>query len=57
MIPHFFTEKAAMKLSYATLLAVTKKWRGLNMDAFTAGRLEELRREVFPENRKEKTAA
>lgn len=57
VIPHFFTEKAAMKLGYATLLAVTKKWRGLNMDAFTAGRLEELRLEVFPETRKEKTAA
>ena len=57
VIPHFFTEKAAMKLCYATLLAVTKKWRGLNMDAFTAGRLEELRREVFPETREEKTAA
>jgi transposase-like protein len=57
VIPHFFTEKAAMKLCYATLLAVTQKWRGLNMDAFTVGRLEDLRREVFPETRKEKSAA
>jgi len=57
VIPHFFTEKAAMKLSYATLLAVANKWRGINMDAFTARRLEELRREVFPETRKERSAA
>ena len=57
VIPHFFTEKAAMKLSYATLLAVANKWRGINMDAFTARRLEELRRVVFPETRKEKSAA
>jgi transposase-like protein len=56
VIPHFFTEKAAMKLAYATLLAVANKWRGINMDAFTARRLEELRREVFPETRKEKAA-
>jgi putative transposase len=57
VIPHFFTEKAAMKLGYATLLAVTKKWRGLTVDAFTQSRLEELRREVFTEMRKEKSAA
>lgn len=57
VIPHFFTEKAAMKLSYATLLAVANKWRGIKMDAFTATRLEELRREVFPEKRREKSAA
>lgn len=57
VIPHFFTEKAAMKLSYATLLATANKWRGVNMDAFTARRLEELRREVFPETRKEMSAA
>ena len=57
VIPHFFTEKAAMKLSYATLLAVANKWRGINMDAFTTRRLEELRRVMFSETRKEKSAA
>ena len=57
VIPHFFTEKAAMKLCYATLLATANKWRGINMDAITTRRLEELRREVFPETRKEKSAA
>ena len=29
VIPHFFTEEAAMKLSFAVLLAVAKKWRGV----------------------------
>jgi len=57
VIPHFFSERAAMKLGYATLLAVTKKWRGLTIDAFTQSRLEQLRREVFPEIGKEKSAA
>ena len=31
MIPHFFTEEAAMKLSFAVLLAVAN-WRGVRMD-------------------------
>jgi transposase-like protein len=57
VIPHFFTEKAAMKLGYATLLAVTKKWRGLTIDAFTQSRLEELRQEVFHDKKEEKSAA
>ena len=32
MIPHFFTEKATMKLSSAILLAVVCKWRGVRED-------------------------
>ena len=32
VIPHFFTEEAAMKLSFAVLLAVANKWRGVRMD-------------------------
>ena len=57
VIPHFFTEKAALKLSYATMLAVSNKWRGLTMDAFTAGRIEELRKDIFTESKKESSAA
>jgi transposase-like protein len=57
VIPHFFTEGAAMKLSYAVLLAVTNKWRGVRMDVFTTRQLEELRREVLPENTPEESAA
>ena len=46
-----------MKLSYAVLLAVTNKWRGVRMDVFTTRQLEELRREVLPENTPEESAA
>jgi hypothetical protein len=49
VIPHFFTEKAALKLSYAVLLAVSNKWRGLRIDAFTSRQVEELRGEVLVE--------
>ena len=47
VIPHFFTEKAALKLSYAVLLAVSSKWRGIRMDAFTLRQVEELRSKVL----------
>jgi len=57
VIPHFFTEGAALKLSYAVLLAVTNKWRGVRMDVFTTRQLEELRKEVLPEKTTEESAA
>ena len=38
VIPHFFTEEAAMKLSFAVLLAVANKWRGVRMDVFSLGK-------------------
>jgi len=47
VIPHFFTEKAAIKLVYATMLATTMRWRGIRMDAFTSRRLDELREQLF----------
>ena len=37
VIPHFFTEQAAIKLSFAVLLATASKWRGVRMDVFTIG--------------------
>lgn len=57
VIPHFFTEKAALKLSYAVLLAVSNKWRGLRMDAFTSRQVEELRGKVLVEPAVEESVA
>ena len=57
VIPHFFTEEAAMKLSYAVLLAVANKWRGVRMDVFTTRQLEELRKEILPEKTPKESAA
>ena len=34
VIPHFFTEQAAIKLSFAVLLATASKWRGVRMGCF-----------------------
>jgi hypothetical protein len=47
VIPHFFSEKAAMKLVFATMLATTARWRGIWMDAFTSRSVDELLDRVF----------
>ena len=57
VIPHFFTEAAALKLSFAVLLAVTNKWRGVRMDAFTTRQIEEIRKKVLSEKSTEVSAA
>ena len=57
VIPHFFTEKAALKLTYAVLLAVANKWRGVRMDAFTARQVEELRKKTFIDSSGKQSAA
>lgn len=57
VIPHFFTEKAALKLTYAVLLAVANKWRGVRMDVFTARQVEELRKKVLTDSASEESAA
>ena len=57
VIPHFFTEEAAMKLSFAVLLAVANKWRGVRMDVFAARKVEELRNELLPQGTSEESAA
>ena len=57
VIPHFFTEEAAMKLSFAVLLAVAGKWRGVRMDVFTTRQVEELRNELLPQLTSEESAA
>ena len=56
VIPHFFTEEAAMKLSFAVLLAVANKWRGVRMDVFAARKVEELRNELLPQGTSEESA-
>ena len=57
VIPHFFTEQAAIKLSFAVLLATASKWRGVRMDVFTIRRIEELRNEFLPKSTSEEPAA
>ena len=57
VIPHFFTEEAAMKLSFAVLLAVANKWRGVRMDVFAARKVEELRNELLPQGTSQESAA
>jgi transposase-like protein len=52
VIPHFFTEKAAIKLVYATMLATTMRWRGIRMDAFTSRAIDELCERVFVNSRR-----
>ena len=57
VIPHFFTEQAAIKLSFAVLLATASKWRGVRMDVFTIRRIEELRNEFLPKSTSEETSS
>ncbi len=53
---HLFTEKAALKLAYALLLAVSNKWRG-RMDVLTERQVDKLRKEVLREAVEEESAA
>lgn len=48
VIPHFFEESAAMKLIYATLVAASKKWRGVEMDTSLYALLSSLREDLLP---------
>jgi putative transposase len=57
VIPHFFSEQAGMKLIYATLLAASKKWRGMTMDPFTHQAIDDLWQDVFGKSRKDTWAA
>ena len=57
VIPHFFTEKAGMKLVYATILAATKKWRDVRMDPFIDREIDKLWNKVFKKARQEMWAA
>ena len=42
VIPHFFVEKAGMKLVYATMLAASAKWRGVKMTPLISRQVDEL---------------
>ena len=46
-----------MKLSFAVLLAVAGKWRGVRMDVFTTRQVEERRNELLPQLTSEESAA
>lgn len=48
VIPHFFQESAAMKLIYATLVAASRKWRGVQMPTDVFKELSSLREQIFP---------
>lgn len=48
VIPHFFEESAAMKLIYATLVAASTKWRGVEIDTSLYALLSSLRENVLP---------
>jgi len=57
VIPHFFAEKAGMKLVYATLLATSKKWRGMQMNPFIQKQIDEVWQTIFEKSRKDTWAA
>jgi transposase-like protein len=48
VIPHFFQERAAMKLIYATLVAASRKWRGVEITTVMYRELSELRDQILP---------
>jgi transposase-like protein len=57
VIPHFFTEKAGIKLVYATLVAASQTWRGVTMTPEIAQTIDQLWEDVYPRNRIETWAA
>jgi putative transposase len=57
VIPHFFAEKAGLKLVYATMLASSQKWRGVKMNPFIVQQIDTLWEEVFGESREATWAA
>lgn len=58
VIPHFFQEGAAMKLIYGTLVAVSQKWRGVEITTVKYRDLTTLPEEVLPkEGRPQKAIA
>ena len=57
VIPHFFTEKAGIKLVYATLVAASQNWRGVTMTPAIAQAIDQLWEEIYPQSRIETWAA
>ena len=57
VIPHFFTEKAGIKLVYATLVSASQNCRGVTVTPEIAQVIDELWEEVYPHSRIETWAA
>jgi transposase-like protein len=53
VIPRFPSERACLKLVYATLIATSQRWKGVKMTANIWWELETLRRETFGEGNSE----
>jgi hypothetical protein len=57
VIPHFFAERAGMKLVHATMLADRRRRRGVQMNPRINQAVDQLWREVFGTTREELWAA
>ena len=51
VIPHFFTEKAGIKLVYATLVAASQNWRGVTVTTESAQTIDQLWEEIYSQSR------
>ena len=51
VIPHFFSEKAGIKLVYATLVAASQSWRGVTMTPGISQAIDVLWEDVYPDSR------
>jgi transposase-like protein len=57
VIPHFFAEKAGLKLVFATMLAASRSWRGIKMNPILLRELDDVWETVFGKSRQETWAA
>ena len=57
VIPHFFAERAGMKLVYATMLAASRRWHGVQMSPLINRAIDPLWKEVFGRTKEELWAA
>jgi putative transposase len=57
VIPHFFAERAGMKLVYATMLAASRRWHGVQMNPLLNRAIDPLWKEVFGRTKEELWAA
>ena len=57
VIPHFFAERAGMKLVYATMLAASRRWHGVQMNPSINRAIDQLWKKVFNKTREELWAA
>jgi len=57
VIPHFFAEKAGLKLVYAAMVATSKKWRGVKMNPFIKNEIDAVWQSVFGRSREATWAA